>query len=831
MGFGAIGNGIADDNAALTAAAAYASTLAGATGRAWVDGAGNTFKVVSAAVVAPHNVGFRNMTLDFSTVAATTNDYNSFYCAIAGQGSIGSTVSTISSPTRVGAMGCTVNNNSLANGDLVLIGHTPPQTLVNGSINSTAHTLTVDSTTAFPASGMLLVGSEIVAYTAKASSTEFTIRTTPEGRGRMGTTAATIADNALVVLVHSGHWALSRTTAVSPAEANYVQAAPRALAGGGYSILFRHSFDRIFSNGQSAWIKRVTPLRRPALDNVTLIGSSSQGRSSGQEVGYYYRYADGLDVTGVKLINCSDAHGTLDTCFNFSVEQEVLGKADSSAYDGHYGLSLVNGCHWGRSETKLNRNAFKAVTAWASGISSVAASQAWFGFPRHIECAASQIYNCGTPWDNAHEMFEAHSWVENVRFSGASGADGLYGVTWEGGKNLALDGGLVTRTARAALGVAGAYATLGLKVGGMTVGDRTLLEAGTALDTTIVAGDTTIILDDADWITDLTSDTTPVMVKIDSEWIRLGTRTTGGTFTGCTRGYYGTTAAGHTAGAIVYALGNAFYTPIDLDFSRCSLYLNDPDSYASKLSGAIIAGATTIGVSELSAFPAASATEIKFAEIEGENSADGYASEIISYTGKSAASGAGNLTGVVRGRKHTDDVAHSADMLIQPYVCALADVAVTGVNCATDVPRSAVYVTGYIPTENCAFTEVSGRWAGALANTAFFGTVEPHGWRVSGGKLQNFPLGWRSYGNGQTFDGVAGELDTLAVSGEMFLVHGDRTVIDAAKAWRYYVVAEIVAGATKSAVRNCVGHETVSGTNGVNDSGTSSSLVNNTTIA
>lgn len=69
-------------------------------------------------------------------------------------------------------------------------------TQLNGPINATATTITVDSTALFPASGTLLIGSELITYTSK-TTTQFTV-TPITGRGASGTTAASHLDNALV---------------------------------------------------------------------------------------------------------------------------------------------------------------------------------------------------------------------------------------------------------------------------------------------------------------------------------------------------------------------------------------------------------------------------------------------------------------------------------------------------------------------------------------------------------------------------------------------------------------------------------------------------------
>ncbi len=71
-----------------------------------------------------------------------------------------------------------------------------PNTLLNGAINDTVTTLTVDTTAGFPASGTLLIGTEQVNYTG-TTATSFTGVT----REVNGTTKATAQDDATVKLV------------------------------------------------------------------------------------------------------------------------------------------------------------------------------------------------------------------------------------------------------------------------------------------------------------------------------------------------------------------------------------------------------------------------------------------------------------------------------------------------------------------------------------------------------------------------------------------------------------------------------------------------------
>ena len=80
---------------------------------------------------------------------------------------------------NAGAWGGTVDNE--------------PITLLNGAINNSVTTITVDSTTAYAATGTLLIDSELITYTGKTSTTF-----TGCVRGASGTIAASHADNTIV---------------------------------------------------------------------------------------------------------------------------------------------------------------------------------------------------------------------------------------------------------------------------------------------------------------------------------------------------------------------------------------------------------------------------------------------------------------------------------------------------------------------------------------------------------------------------------------------------------------------------------------------------------
>ena len=97
---------------------------------------------------------------------------------------------------------------------------------LNGAINNSTATITVDSTTGFPATGTISIDSELITY-AGLTGTTFT----GCGRGVKGTTAASHLDNAIVINASSWiNWGLQSNTAST------------TLAPGSWSL---HNFGQI----------------------------------------------------------------------------------------------------------------------------------------------------------------------------------------------------------------------------------------------------------------------------------------------------------------------------------------------------------------------------------------------------------------------------------------------------------------------------------------------------------------------------------------------------------------------------------------------------------
>ena len=832
--FGGVGDGTTDDLVALQACMDYCATIASSGAyRVHMDLGGRAWRVIAGPLVHKAGVKIVNGIGLFSTVAVHTNDHASYYAWVVGEGTLGSTACVLDENTIPGSqtLVTTTSGGPLAVDDLVMIGHSPPVTTLSAGINASDTTIPVVSTTNFPSVGLCQIDSEYMSYIAK-TATSITVRTTT-GRGRLGSTAASHSSGAKVTVFNAGHWAMARNVPSLPVELNYVQAAPRGLSSGKWSILLRHSVDRIFSSTLGGWLKKITPLKNIGLENVTLIGSTSQGRASGQEVGYMYRYCDGVDVRSSYIVNCSDAHGLLDTCANGRIEQKMYGKANDSTYDGHYGVSLVNGNHWIDVVDPVARNLFKSVTLWASGISTSLASTYWYGFPRHITCSGGRNWNAGTPWDNSHDLAEVHCWAENVTFSDMGGADGSGGISTEGGKNISFRGGRLSRWGRSAIAVDGCVAVLGFKVDGVDVGERTLYAAGTKLASGINSSVTTMEFTTGNWITDLLNDATDVVVEIDSEWIKLGTRSVDGvTFTGCTRGFNNTTAASHLAAARVNAKGNAYATPFDLDMSRCKFYTENPDEAPTYLTAAVTNSATSFPVAETSRFQGASTTNPIYVEVEGETTVDSQEpSEWVAVTAASTTSGAGNLT-VVRGAKGTDAVAHSQYMLLQRGTVAMARIKLDCDGLVHDLVRAAVYVRGYGPSEDCAITRVGATWKGAKRCDTYPVVVQPADFKVfgGGGELRNFPYGVRLQGNRQHARNLISVLDTPDVTGgQVVYVEGDRCVAKGNTGDGTYYIVDIAASADKTLAHDNSGQR--NGGGAVNNAGSNTSNVNNTTVA
>ena len=826
--YGCVGDGVTDDVVNFQACVDAASALGLATGGlVEVNGGGKAYRFISAPLQAKSNVRIRNCTGLFSTVASYVLGSYTVYAWIVGEGSLSSNITTLNARNVKDSLTCSVAGSGLAVNDLVIIGHDGPITTLSSGINASDTTISVGSTTGFPDSGYIKVDSELIAYRAKTATT-FTVRAST-GRGRNGTTAASHSSGARVFAYNSGRWAFGGASATVrlPAIANYVQAV-RADTSGGYDVLFRHSIDRVFSvTNTTSWIKKITPITKFELVDCTLIGSTSEGRASGLEYGYSFHRCENIQVRNCRLENCSDAHGVFDQSFNCHVEnQDCYGKANSSTYDGHYGLLINNGCHWITASNIRARNCYKAVTIGASQATSATTHM---GFPRFVTLDNCKLYNGGTPWDNSHEMVEIHSYAEHIHIRNCGGADAMGGMSHEGGRNITFEGGAIAHGAHDSLTCDGVHILKNYVCRNISIGRRSKMAGGTRLNGAINDVVTTIVLDDNRWITDLQSDFTAILLQIDDELIQLGTSgTDNATFTGVTRGAYGTTAASHSDNAKVYAFGSGYYAPISFDYSQAKMLLDDPDVFATTLTAAITNSATTIPVAETSQFSATGG----FAEIEGETLVNGeYPSEVVYYAGRSTSSGAGNLTGVVRAQHSTDATAHSQYFLIQPFTPALSDITIAGLSVETDFIRAPLTIEGSNPVVNGTISDVSLNYTGTLRFNTYGANIYPHNIVISGGLLSNLNYGWRFYGNGLTGIGLSGRVDLQdSTGGQLVYVDGDRCNVLNSFADGFYYTARLAGD--RGTIRNCTGQRiTYSSTEGCYDGGTNSSLGGNIRIA
>lgn len=828
LDYGCAGDGTTDDVVNFQSCVDAASALGVATGGiVEINGGGKAYRFVSAPLQAKSNVRIRNLTGLFSTVAVNTPAGYAVYAWVVGAGSLSANVTTLSERNVKDSMTCTVAGSGLAANDLVLIGHDGPVTTLSSGINASDTTITVGSTTGFPAAGYLKIDSELIAYRAKTATT-FTVRAST-GRGRNQSTAASHNSGARVYAYNSGRWAFGGhgSTVRLPVNANYVQAV-RADTSGGYDVLMRHSIDRAYSvTNTTSWIKRVTPIKKFELVDVTLIGSTAEGRASGLEYGYYFYLCENVQVRNCRLENCSDAHGVFDQSFNCLVDnQDCYGKANSSTYDGHYGVLINNGCHWITVQNVRARNCYKAVTV---GASQYTTSTSYLGFPRFVTIDNCKLYNGGTPWDNAHEMVEIHTYAEHIHIRNCGGADAQGGMSHEGGRNLTFEGGAIAHGSHDSLSCDGVHILKNYICRDISVARRSKMAGGTRLNGAINDVVTTIVLDDNRWITDLQSDFTSILLQIDDELIQLGTSgTDNATFTGVTRGAYGTTAASHSDNAKVYAYGSGYYAPVSFDYSMAKMLLDDPDVDPTYLTGAVLVGDTTIAVAETAEFSA----DGGFAEIEGETLVSGeYPSEIIYYAGKSTSSGAGNLTGCVRAQFNTDATAHSQYFIIQPFTPALSDITISGLSAETDFIRAPMTIEGYNPVVNGVISNIQLNYVAPRRFNTYGANIYPHNFVITGGLITNLNYGWRFHGNGITGLGLSGRVDLAdATGGSLVYVDGDRCNVLNCFADGFYYTARLAGN--YGTINNCTGQRiTYATTNGCYQSGTGNSMNGNIRIA
>ena len=142
-------------------------------------------------------VGGLNLNFEYEITYVDSNTYtitaasNASSTATGGGSSVvaqyqlnnGTNIGTFQDGWGAGLWGCVVTGSAL--------------TQLNGAINNSVTTITVDSTALFPATGTLLIDEELITYTFK-TSTQFGDGSNPCVRGALGTTAASHLDNALV---------------------------------------------------------------------------------------------------------------------------------------------------------------------------------------------------------------------------------------------------------------------------------------------------------------------------------------------------------------------------------------------------------------------------------------------------------------------------------------------------------------------------------------------------------------------------------------------------------------------------------------------------------
>ena len=153
-----------------------------------------------------------------------------------------------------------------------------------------------------------------------------------------------------------------------------------------------------------------------------------------------------------------------------------------------------------------------------------------------------------------------------------------------------------------------------------------------------------------------------------------------------------------------------------------------------------------------------------------------------------------------------------------PLALAVGSAAAPGLNFSGDV--------------NTGIYWIGATWKGAKRCDTYPVVVQPADFKVfgGGGEIRNFPYGVRLQGNRQHARNLISVLDTPdAVGGQVVYVEGDRCVAKGNTGDGTYYLVDIAAAADKTLAHDNSGQRNAGGV--VNDSGTNSSKVNNTTVA
>jgi hypothetical protein len=718
-----------------------------------------TLQVKSNVILA--GAGKDLVTIDATNVAVSEGTH---YYGLQAKGTVG-TPTLLTVDAKRGDMQATVaSTTGLATGDWVVLGSQGPRGTLNTTITSGSTTIIVDLTSgaaAFSARGYLAIGNEQIGYSSVSvagSQYTFTIRAGTLGRGAQGTTAAAATAGAAVTEFNSGKFILWRPTCIDRGEIK------RVSSVSGSVVTFEQPLNDDYPVGNASFVREVTPVQNFAVRDLTVKQNPSIVAHIEWSMGF--EYCDNFSVEGCGLTNASHINIGLNMCTRFLIARNTIygkGISDPGGTHAFYGIATYNACQWGRVEGNHAERAFKLFTC-----SSNTAGQGWWGQPRDITVVGNTLDNSGVGFFSRHPAYEVHGSGERIAITGniGHGAESIVSIQTAGHVNVANNVG--SGWYRAGLIFSGAHELHGISVTGNDWGSRTVGPGRTTVTVDPGSGGTTVTVTDTSSFIDDNSSAISQLIQIDSEII-LFTGYTSTTFTGCTRGYMGTTAAAHSIGAVVTPMGSAAACPIDLDLTDCVWGQRAYNQPVTALTVDPGTAGTTFTVLDTTGFPAATASAPQLAVVEGANSARNFEPEVISYTGSTGTT----LTGVTRALEGTPATAHAIGIFVMPYEIPVTQLKIAENMAEQDLPYYGMAVRGYTPTRQVTIERNQILYSGAVKPTNEGVRVEAHTAKLRLNEIYGYPSAYRGLGNQIIFRGNEAEMSVPEQStGYMVRVEG-----------------------------------------------------------
>src|SRR6185312_4666478 len=441
-----------------------------------------------------------------------------------------------------------------------VLGTAPYVVALAVALGPTDTAVQVASTAGTSLQGFLRIDGEIVCYVSKTSTT-FTLRSV-NGRGCLGTTAASHAQGATVVEFHLGRMVHSRISDnVSRAEV-LVVGGTRPLGDGANTVIdLETSIEDTYSPSWGAYIHKPN-----FLDGFTIRGGAidmGAGVGAENQTGASYLFCKNVTLE-TDVLNAQEFGYYLVSCLYWRINENYFrGKTALDVNAASYPALIRDLSRWGQFRGNVGENVYQ-MAVFSSEPQFVGCTDE--GFVRDVVVTDNDILSGGIPGGDPHYGYIVHNSGANIAFAnnGAGSQMAYYEV--EGGENITIKGRTVGPMIGNVLRLDGCTYVDGLFVEDVYFNNApSLLVGETVLTAGIGSTDTTIPVFSANALTSVSAGGSATMVQIDSEIIEVTAVSGDGlSYTGCIRGRQGTTAATHASGARVYPQGDALKIPIFL---------------------------------------------------------------------------------------------------------------------------------------------------------------------------------------------------------------------------------------------------------------------------